>query len=250
MRHWMSWSSTSCARLTREGGFSADDASKLKENLDQQKAIEVFWDSRIASYEAAVLKNPAKAGQLSAQALKAEEDKETTLARLRAEAQTLRIPVVIREFMECKGDRDAIAAKWEAKTPDAKRATLKGLTKAIRHARSPLTKAQALRLPEDERRQVARAQVSVEWGEEFKQAGDVATVTETGVVAILEVPEGHKLCGGECREAKPADAEHFYRDKGRADGWSNLCKPCYRARQRGYKAARARPGTSGPGLSL
>ncbi len=223
------------ARLTREGGFSCDDAEALAANLRKQEEKTRFWDAKLAYLD-------GEAKDFDAWK-RADQEKRQVLAGLQAEAEKLRIPVVIREFMPCKGDRDLIADMWEAKDPSARRATLKGLVKAIRHARSPLTKAQALRLPEEDRRQVARGQVSVEWADEFRQAGDICTVTETGVVAILEVPEGWRLCTGPCRKPQPADAEHFYADKSRADGWSNLCKPCYRARQRRYKATAADGGS-------
>ena len=219
-------------RLTREGGFSPADAGALAANLRQQGDARGWLENRRSHYNRqASVANTEALDQL-------ERETGETLAGLAAEADKLRIPVAIREFMPCKGDREAIAAIWEAKDPSAKRATLKGLTKAIRHARSPLTKAQALRLPEDERKQVARGQVTVEWAEEFRQASDICTVTEGASVRVLDVPEGWKLCGGECREAKPADAEHFYADKSRADGWSNLCRKCFLARSAAYRARR------------
>ncbi len=76
----------------------------------------------------------------------------------------------------------------------------------------------------------------VDWASEFRQAGDACQAAETASIAILEVPDGCKLCTA-CQEPQPADAEHFYRDKGKADGWSNLCKPCFGARQRRYSKA-------------
>jgi hypothetical protein len=221
-------------RLTREGGFAPEDAGKLKENLAKQAEKAVYWDSMISFY-----KDEAQDSEATKQA---ERDKTAQLAGLAAEAEKLRIPVVIREFMECKGDRGLIAAKWDAKDVSAQRATLKGLVTAIRISRSPLSRTEALRFTEDERKQVARRQVHVEWADEFRQSDDICTVTEHGSVLVLEAPEGSKLCG-ECREPQSADGEHFYADKSRADGWSNLCKPCYRARPRRNTAAAADDGS-------
>ena len=230
--------------LIRDGGYQAEEPGKLAEAMARRKTREAYWDEMVAFY---------KNEQDDAEATKqAERDKKAELAKIDAEVQAARIPLVIRGYWDTDGDQALVAARWAGRDVSARRRDLKALA-TVTVARSPLTRVQALRFTGEERRQVARGQVHVAWREDYRQDSDGAHGADGGerVTAIPENPdpvtwgipaEGRKWCSGECRQMLPADLEHFYkapdteRTRPTADGLMNVCKTCHKARVRRRKA--------------
>ena len=234
--------------LIRDGGYQAADPGALAKALAERDRKVEFWDARITQLE-----REAKGAQGAAEVAEAERKKKAALAELDARVRTLKIPLIVRDYWDTGGDPALIAAQRAGKDMSARRGELKSLA-IIRVARCPLGPAQKLRLPEEDRRQVARGQVRVAWREDYRQDADGAHGDDGGErIRAIPVspdpatwgvlPEGKKWCTA-CREVLPLDAEHFYRasstknTRPTADGFMNVCKNCHRARQRRYNAQR------------
>jgi Resolvase, N terminal domain len=249
------------SRLIRHGGYQATDPGELARLLREQEVRAAYWEANIADLEL-----PGNDDEHATKTRKARRDMAEEVARRDAEINGLAVPAVLRGYWDTAGDPGLIAARWAGKDRSAQRAELKVLTKAIRVRRSPLGRTQALRLPEDQRRLVARGQVDIEWADEYRQDGDSAHADDGGerITAIPQdpdpaawgiPPEGWKWCSGECRQMLPADEEHFYRrdtptdhTRPTADGWSNVCRTCHRARvSRGKAERKARQAGVVPG---
>lgn len=219
------------SRLVTEGGYPAEEPGKLADALKRRQKAAEFWDKAIAHYK----QDASDFEGLVA----AEKQKKEKLAELDAEVATLRIPAVVREYMDTGGDPALIAAKWHGKDKSAQRAGLKAMTARIAYDRHGFARHEFQRLTEDERRKVARGQLRVEWAPEYWQDADACRVAETEHVRAAP-PEGSKWCTV-CNETFPVDAEHFYALPSGADGFMNVCKRCHKARVARRKAARSAP---------
>jgi hypothetical protein len=234
--------------LIRDGGYQAADPGALAKALAERDQKVEFWDARITQLE-----QEAKGAEGAAEAAEAERKKKAALAELDARVRTLKIPLIVRDYWDTGGDPALIAAQRASKDMSARRGELKSLA-IIRVARCPLGPAQKLRLDGEQRRQVARGQMRVEWRDDYRQDGDGVHADDGGEQLWIHpvspgaswvLPEGMQWCTA-CHEVLPLDAEHFYRASatGRtrptATGFMNVCKVCACARQRRYKAERRR----------
>ncbi len=235
--------------LILHGGYQAEDRGRLSALVEKRAQRAEFHNGLITRYK--------RQGKSDADAQKvedAEQERDAELAGLDELIRSAKIPTLLQGYWDTGGDLALIQARWAGKDPSAQRAELKALAR-ITVSRSPLSRAEALRLPDADRRQVARSQVHIEWDEDYRQDSDAVRAADGGerITAIPENPdpvtwgipaEGKKWCSGECRQMLPADLEHFYkapdteRTRPTADGLMNVCKTCHKARVRRRKAER------------
>jgi DNA invertase Pin-like site-specific DNA recombinase len=235
--------------LILHGGYKAEDRGRLSALVEKRAQRAEFHNGLITRYM-----RRGKSDKDAQKVEDAENERDEELAGLDELILSAKIPTLLQGYWDTGGDPALIAARWAGKDQSARRAELKILAR-ITVSRRPLSAGQALRLPDEQRRQVARSQVHVVWAEEYRQDSDAVTAADGGerIRAIPEDPdpatwgipaEGKKWCGGECKQLLPADLEHFYkapdteRTRPTADGLMNVCKTCHRARVRRRKAER------------